>query len=384
MNWFQWVKKVPWSIVVVALLLLACGWLALARNEELSDLRGSLLRRQFVWSALGVAAILAASIPSYRQLGRHSYAIFAASILLLGLVYLFPPINGARRWIRIGGVGFQPSEFAKLAFVMMLARYLMYRDNFRRLQGLLMPLGLTMLPVLLILREPDLGTAMVFLPILMIMVCAAGARRRDLGLVMLAGLMMLPILWSQMSREQRSRVTALIQQTSPGEHPSGDGYHLRQAKQMLVLGGVWGSWLTGEVADDRTVYHVPEGSTDSVFPVLGERFGLVGASGILLAYGVLVWRGLLAAERTREPFGRLLATGIAALFAVQAVINTAMMVGLLPITGLSLPLVSYGGSGLLTHALAIGLLLNISMRPGYELSDEPFRFVEPRSRVLTS
>src|SRR5690606_19341487 len=126
-----------------------------------------------------------------------------------------------------------------------------------------------------------------------------------------------------------------------------------QAKRMLALGGVWGSALTGEVASDRTVYHVPEGATDSIFVVLGERFGLVGAAGVLALYCLLIWQGLVIAERTREPFGRLVAAGIVSLFGIQALVNAAMMVGLAPITGLSLPLVSYGGSGLLAHWLAI-------------------------------
>ncbi len=368
--------RFPWSVVVVAGLLVVSGWLGIARSEELSGGSGARLRQQWVWAALAVAAATLVALPHYRRYWRSSYLLFAGSLLLLVLVYFFPPVNGARRWVRVAGMGFQPSELAKLAFVLMLARYLTYRENFRTLGGLLVPLGLTLLPVVLILREPDLGTAMVFLPVLMVLVAAAGARRRDLTLVILAGLVALPVLWTQMSREQRSRVTALWDQAPLGEPVRGDGYHLHQAKQMLVLGGVWGSWLAGEVADDCTVYHVPEGATDSVFAILGERYGLLGSSGLLLAYVFLVWRGIIIAERTREPFGRLLATGIVALLAVQAVINTGMLVGLLPITGLSLPLVSYGGSGMLTHGLALGLLINVALRPGYELSDEPFRFVE--------
>jgi cell division protein FtsW (lipid II flippase) len=227
----------------------------------------------------------------------------------------------------------------------------------------------------LILREPDLGTALVFIPVLLLMLFAAGARRRDLALVLFAGLLVLPVLWSQMSREQRSRVTAMVEQTAPGQRPTADGFHLHQAKKMLALGGVWGSFWSSEPIDDRSIYRVPEPATDSIVVVLGERYGLVGVGLLLLLYVALIWRGLVVAEATREPFGRLVAAGIVSLFAVEVVINTAMMVGLLPVTGLSLPLVSYGGSGLLAHGLAIGLLLNIGMRPGYELANEPFRFL---------
>jgi cell division protein FtsW (lipid II flippase) len=180
---------------------------------------------------------------------------------------------------------------------------------------------------------------------------------------------MVPLLWSQMSREQRSRVTAVLRQN---EGDRGDLYHLHQAKQMLALGGAWGSYWSGPVVDDPVVYHVPEGATDSIVAVLGERFGLAGVAALLGIYVLLVGRMLAIAERTREPFGRLVAAGVAALFAVETLINTGMMVGLLPITGLSLPLVSYGGSGLVSHSLALGLAMNIGLRGDYELTDEPF------------
>lgn len=361
-------------MLAVGLLLIVAGWLGIARAEELAETSGRMLRGQIVWSCLALLAMIGAAVPSYLRLRHVSYTAFAVGLALLVLVYFFPPVNGAHRWIRVFGVGFQPSEFMKVLFVLMLARYLMHRENFRTLRGLLAPLALTMLPVLLILREPDLGTSAVFLPVLFAMLFTAGARRRDLALVVTTGVLLLPVLWSQMSREQHSRVTALFDQTAPDETPGRDNFHLHQAKQMLALGGLWGSALGGEVVADRSVYFVPEGATDSIFVVLGERFGLVGVAALLGLYVLLVWRALVIAEATREPFGRLVAAGIAALFAAEVLINSGMMVGLVPITGLSLPLVSYGGSGLLAHALALGLLLNIALRPGYEVGDEPFRY----------
>lgn len=186
----------------------------------------------------------------------------------------------------------------------------------------------------------------------------------------------MPLLWSQMSREQRSRVTALAEQTRAGDKPGDDAYHLHQAKQMFALGSWQGSLLAGEVALDRSVYFVPEPHTDSVASVLGERLGIWGLALLLGLFVALVWRGLAIAAATREPYGRLVAVGIATLFAVQMLINTGMMVGLLPITGLALPLVSYGGSSLLANAVALGLLLNIGLRPGYEVTGEPFQFAE--------
>jgi cell division protein FtsW (lipid II flippase) len=365
----------PWSIVVVTALLVWLGWLAVARCEALGAGGGGLLRQQIVFSVLALAAMLGLSIPSYRVLCRFSYALFLFSLVLLVAVYFFPAVNRAHRWMRVGPVGMQPSEFAKLALVLCLARYLMYRDNYRRFRGLLVPLAITLIPVLLILREPDLGTAAVFLPVFFVMLFAAGARRIDLARIAVVGLLVLPLLWTQMSREQRSRVIALFEQPPADRRPSDDAYHLHQAKRMLALGGVWGSLVAGQPTDDPAAYRLPEARSDFVFCVLGERFGLAGLAVVLGLFGVLLWRGLAVAAATREPFGRLVAAGVVALLAVQVVINTAMTVGLLPITGLSLPLVSYGGSGLLAHGLALGLLLNIGLRPGYEVTKEPFRYV---------
>lgn len=371
-----WIQRFPWSIPALMFLLMAAGWLGIARCEELADASGRYLRQQLAWSVLTLAAMVVTSIPSYRILCRWSYGVFWLAMILLLLVYLpiFPPVNGAHRWIRIGTVGLQPSEFAKVAFVLALARYLMYRDNYRRLSGLLLPLGLTMIPVVLILREPDLGTAMVFLPVFFAMLFAAGARRIDLAKLILIGLTTLPLLWTQMSLEQQSRVMGLFEASGPGQAVSPEAYHLRQAKQMLALGNVWGSFWVGPAVDDESVYHLPEARSDFIFCVLGERFGLPGLGIVLILYALLVWRGLAVAAATREPFGRLVAVGLTALLAVQVLINTGMTVGLLPITGLPLPCISYGGSGLLAHGLSLGLLVNIAIRPGYEVTSEPFRY----------
>jgi cell division protein FtsW (lipid II flippase) len=171
----------------------------------------------------------------------------------------------------------------------------------------------------------------------------------------------------------------LFQQAEVGQTVLGDAYHLRQAKQVLSLGGPWGSLLAGQAVEDSAVYHLPEARTDFIFCILKERLGLPGVGLVLGLYALLVWRGCAVAAATREPYGRLVAVGLSSLVAVQVLINTGMTVGLLPITGLSLPLISYGGSGLLTHSLVLGLLMNIALRPGYEVTREPFRYAKPRT-----
>jgi cell division protein FtsW (lipid II flippase) len=376
MGRMRWSKQLPWSIVALFAAIVFLGCLILARADDLYGSGGRYLNRQVAWSIIALIAMLAVSWPSYRPLARWSYGLLALAVTLLAAVYWFPAVNGAHRWIRLGPIGFQPSEFAKLAFVLGLARYLMHRQSYRELHGLLMPLVLVLVPVLLVLKEPDLGTSLVFLPVFYAMLFVAGARPRHLVIVAVVGLSITPLLWSQMSREQRSRVTALAEQTVPGETPTRDGYHLHQAKQLFALGGWWGSAIRGELTDDAGVYRLPEAHTDSIACVIAERFGVVGFSVTLALFVILVWRVLMVAEATREPFGRLVATGVAAMIAVQVTINAGMMLGLLPITGLTLPLVSYGGSSLIVNAIGLGLVLNVGLRPGYEIASDPFAFAE--------
>ena len=373
-----WVRRLPWSIVAATVLLVGLGWIGIARVEELTEGSGRFLHQQMAYSVIALAVMLLMTVFNYRVLGRLSYALFFLAAVLLVAVYDRPAINGAHRWIRFGPLGIQPSDLAKLAFILALARYLMYRDNYRRLRGLVAPLALTLLPVFLILKEPDLGTALVFLPVFFVMLFVAGAKRSDLACMVLMGLLVLPLLWTQMSGDQKSRITALFDQPPPNRRPNDDTRQLYQAKQVRAVGGVWGSLLTGQPTDDLAAYRLPEAESDFIFSVLGERLGLPGMAFVLCAFGLLVWGGVSIAVETREPFGRLLVTGVVALLAVEVLINTGMNVGLFPVKGSSLPLVSHGGSGLVVHAMAIGLLLNVGLRPGYEMANEPFRWTAER------
>jgi len=279
----------------------------------------------------------------------------------------------------MGVFDMQPSELAKLTYILALSHYLMFRRNFRHFLGLFIPFLLTLVPLVLVLKEPDLGTALLFLPMLFAMLLAAGARVRHLVLIGMMGVAVTPVLWLGMNVEQKSRVVSLLTQVENGPAPRGDGYHLFQSKRMLSLGGTWGSDLAGMPVDDPAAYHLPAARTDFVFCLIGERFGLIGSLLTLATYAVLIIKGLSIAASTREPFGRLLATGIVTLLATQAIINTGMTVGLMPITGMTLPLVSYGGSSLVATAIALGLLINVAIRPGYEVTAEPFRFAAEAS-----
>ena len=368
-----WLTRAPWTIVVCTFCLMVLGLSGIARGDELSG-RGEFFGKQLIWASLSLPVMFAAAIISYRPLRWISFPLFFGTLVLLVFVHFMPPRNGARSWIPLGVLSFQPSELAKIACMMALANYLMFRRNYRRLSGLLVPFVLTFIPVGLILREPDLGTAIVFIPVLFAMLFAAGARLRHLVVIALLGVLSLPVLWTGMNAEQRSRIVTLFTQKDGGKAPPGDGYHLHQSKQVLALGGVWGSHIAGMRLDDPLAYHLPAGRTDFVFCLIGERWGLAGCTAVFVLYLILLARGLLIAAGTREPFGRLLAVGIVAQLATQVVINTGMTVGLMPITGLTLPLLSYGGSSLLATCLSLGLLMNIGIRPGYEITGEPFRF----------
>lgn len=351
--------RLPWSVAAAGAGLVWLGILGIARSEELAGGAPHYAHLQVGWACVGGFLIFLSLWLDYRRVARYASWLFAGAVTLLIAVYFMPAVHGTHRWIRLAGINLQPSELAKVAYVLAMARWLSDRSRQGHFRELLGPLALTVFPMLLVLREPDLGTALVFLPVLLVMLFAAGTPLRQLAGLALCGLLCLPVLWSQMSREQRSRVTALFAQNLPSEAPSDDGYHLHQAKQLLALGGAWGSLLAGEPVDDPAAYRLPEDHTDFVFIVLCERFGWCGAAAVLGLLLVICWRGLTIAGRTHDPFGRLAAVGVVALFAVQGLINTAMTVGLLPVTGLSLPLVSYGGSGLAAHSLALGILLNI-------------------------
>jgi cell division protein FtsW (lipid II flippase) len=365
-------QQIPWGFVVTCAAITIIGLCGLVRADQLYG-ASRLFERQVVWLLLSWPAMLLVTQIPYRSLRSFSMPFYLVCLVLLVLTLFMPPVNGSRRWIPLGLFDFQPSEPARLAFILALAFFLMHRENYRSLAGLLPPLIMTVVPLLLILREPDLGTAMLFLPVMYAMIIAAGARMKHIIAISLAGLALIPVLWWQMSAEQRSRVVTVFTQRDGGPAPSGDGFHLHQSKQVLALGGAWGSiWQAEPPTDDPAAWQLPAARTDFIFCMIGERYGIPGCILLLSLYSILVVRGLLAAMRTREPFGRLVAVGIVAMLATQVVINTGMTVGLMPITGITLPLCSYGGSSLLSTSIAMGLLINISMRPGYEVTGEPF------------
>lgn len=363
-----WLRKLPISILLASILITVCGLSGLQRADQLYG-PSRLFERQLIWIAMAWPLMLLTTCVSYRRLKHLSPWFFLVCLLLLVLVLFMPPINGSRRWIPLGLFDFQPSEPARLAFILALSHYLMYRSTQRTLLGLVPPFLMTVVPLLLILKEPDLGTATLFLPILFALLFAAGARTTHLLAAGMTGILLLPVVWTQMSDEQKSRVVMVFQQQDGGMAPAGDGFHLHQSKQVLALGGLRGSIVEEEaIIDDPAAYTLPASRTDFILCLIGERYGLAGCALLLFLYGIIVFRGLHIASRTREPFGRLVAVGMVTMLGTQALINAGMIVGLVPITGITLPMCSYGGSSLVSTCIAMGLLMNIGMTPEYEVT----------------
>ncbi len=355
------VTHFEWSFIAAILGMAILGILTIysANTMATSAFRKSLYLRQMLWAGLGIIGLVGACLISYRTLGRFAYVIFAAGVTLLVLVLVMGKAGlGAQRWIRVFGFAFQPSEFAKLGLILFLARYFDdHRNAVRDLRGLLLPVGLTASCMLLVLKQPDLGTALLLGFITLGMLLLLGMHWRRLLPAIIGGGALAPILWMVLKDYQRRRILVFL---NPDLDPLGAGYHIAQSKIAVGSGGLFGKgWLA---ASQSQLNFLPLNHTDFVFAVLAEQWGFLGCLVVLLTYFYLITKGFQIARDCTDHFAALLATGISAMLAIQVLINTAMVLGIMPVVGIPLPLLSYGGSSLLVTMLSLGLLLNIHMR----------------------
>jgi cell division protein FtsW len=314
------------------------------------------LQRQIIWMLLGFGVLLVGSLIDYGQWKRWVPMIVAGCVAgLLLVLAVGPQINGARRWLALGFFSIQPTEMAKLAVVLYLAAFLSNPN--RRVtdwqRGFLPPVAMVGMICGLILVEPDLGSTVVISLVFVGMMYLSGARVRHLaylGLPMVAGL--LSLIW--MSPERWERMTTFM---NPFEDREGAGYQLVQSILALENGGLFG---VGLGQGKQKLLYLPEGHTDFVLALVGEELGLIGTSGLLALFAILVFKGFRVAALAPDLFGRYLALGITMLLGIQALINAGVVSGMLPTKGLTLPLVSYGGSSMLVTMLAIGILLSIA------------------------
>jgi len=370
-------KRTDWTLVAAASTLALIGitfiWGASQRPEEAGwFILSGYARRQALWLVVALAAMSAALLVPYRYLARYGYTLYGAAVAALLYVLLFgPERNYARRWIALGPLTVQPSEFAKIAFVVALAKYLRYKESYRTWWGLVMPVGLAVVPMVLVTVEPDLGSALVFAPAAFVLLYVAGARKRHLLLYAAAPLVLVLVLWvlgiHLLAPYQRDRLLAFL---DPERYARGAGYQLIQSLIAVGSGGLWGKGL-GRGTQGQLGF-LPARRTDFIFASIAEEWGFVGATVVLALHLYLLLGAAGIARRTRDPFGRLLAVGVMTLFSTQALINMGMTMRLAPITGLPLPFVSLGGSALVANFVALGILLNVGARPQVVLSREDF------------
>ncbi len=393
-------------VIVTAATVLLCGigLLSIYVAEGGSTGDSSFTVHQGTYVIASLTTMVLVSMIDYRRWGLFAYPAFGVMLALLAVLLAAKVLNhptalihaklGAWRWIDLGPFQLQPSEFAKITYIMALAWYLRFRTNYRTLAGLIWPLGLTLLPMFLILLEPDLGTTLLLLPVFFCMLLVAGAKRRHLLSLALICVAAAPVLYNTMHDYQRMRVLGAVLQSESMrawllEHPralkvlkvssvqvmqwqNGEGYQLDRSKVALATGGLLG--IRDADADCMQYDFLPERHNDFIYAVIGHKWGLVGCSLVLVCYGMILLGGCHISAATNEPFGRLLAVGVVALLATQAAVNIGMAIGLLPVTGMTLPFVSYGGSSLLANGAIMGLLLSIGQRRPIMLAPEPFIF----------
>jgi rod shape determining protein RodA len=356
-----------YALVAAALVLTAIGILFVHSTlaDEGESFPGAAAKRQLIKALVALAAFAAVAAFDYRRLDRLAYVVYGllVAVLVLLLVLKFSS-GGVGRWIDFPFFQVQPSELMKLAVILCLARYLRYRSDQRRVAGLVAPYLLTLIPMGLVLLQPDLGTALMLPPTLLAMLFVGGARMRHILLTILVGLVFLPAAYLLGDRlpllhgYQRERLTAYIKQSDPATRRH-EAYQLAQSQIAIGSGGLFGKGL--QRGTQNLHRFVPEKHTDFIFSIIGEEWGFAGASSIVVLFLILVVLCLRVALHTREPFGRLVATGVAVGFAVQSLQNIGMTLGLTPITGLPLPFVSFGGSSLVSSYLALALLVSISL-----------------------
>jgi rod shape determining protein RodA len=351
-------QNVDWALLITAVMLVAASALTL-RSLHIDRAGGGVLGRQLAWFALGSLVLLVVASVDYRQIVRAAPALYLAGLLALAAVLVMGrTVSGARRWIGVGPFTVQPSEIFKVAFVLMAVWILtssLARTNGATALG--MTLAALAIPFALIVKQPDLGTALVLLPVLLALLLGAGMPLRLVGGLLAGGCAAMPVAWFVMKEYQRERIMVYL---DPVRDPLGSAYNVIQAKIAIGSGQLLGKGVAG--ATQSRLSFLPERHTDFIFAVFAEMWGFVGCALLLACYAVLLARGFDIAASTRERVGRLVALGATALLATQILINVGMVTGLLPVVGVPLPLMSYGGSSMLTTLAAVGLLLSVRMR----------------------
>lgn len=349
---------VRWVLLVAALLLAVVG-LATVHSAS-SELAIDYFPRQATWVGLGLLGLLAAFGVDYHKLAKFAPVIYAAGLLALVAVLFFGSVRGgARSWFGFGSFGLQPSEFAKLTTAVMLARYLSgINRRYLQMHEIALAGVIAAVPMFLVVLQRDLGSAIMFLPMLVTMLFVAGVRWQVVVAALVLALVLGGVLWNFVMHDyQKTRVMTFL---DPEREPLGAGYQLRQSKIAVGSGEIAGrGYMQGTQSQLR---FLPARHTDFVFAVLAEEWGFLGVAVVLALYLLYVFNGALVALRARDRTGILLVVGLLGGFAFHVAYNTAMVVGLVPITGIPLPFLSYGGSFTLANFMAAGMILGVDFR----------------------
>ncbi|MQB00275.1 MAG: rod shape-determining protein RodA [Actinobacteria bacterium] len=357
------------TLLLVTLLLSAYG-AVMIYSATVADQRAAglpedyFLKRQLAFLIAGAVVLLITTFFDYRRLRGVSPVLYG--LTFMGLILVLTPlgesVQGAQRWINLGWFQAQPSELMKLVLIITLAAYMAERGGELSGRDIAVAVALFLIPGALIFFQPDLGTMMVMVSIVCAMLLVGGAKIRHF--LVLAGICLVVLaiaLQAGLIRNyQVDRLTAFL---DPDPDLSSEGYNLVQSKIAIGSGGVRGKGFADPEGQTQTALdYVPEQHTDFIFTAVGEQLGFVGTAALLALFAFLLWRALRIATLSRDMFGTLLASGVAALWAFHVFVNVGMTIGIMPITGIPLPFISYGGSSLITNYFAIGLLLNIHMR----------------------
>ncbi len=351
--------QTDWLLLTVTLVLALLGAVTI---YSATFTQGSYYyERQLYWLVIGVVVMIPFVLFDYILLERFAYVIFGLSILTLIAVLIFGyEVGGAQRWLSLGIISFQPSELAKVAFTIALARRLSSKPTPPMgldFKDLVTPLAILIIPFLLIAREPDLGTALVFVFVFTSMVLVVKVRLRVMIASVAAMAAMAPLAWLSLKEYQKARLMSFF---DPSKDPLGMGYHLLQSKIAIGSGGVFGQGFTK--GKQGSLMFLPEHHTDFIFPIIAEEWGFIGSMVLLALFLTYIMRGVNTALNSKDRFGFLLALGLTSLVFWHMAINLGMVTGLLPVVGVPLPFISYGGSFLLTVLISSAILINISMR----------------------
>ena len=316
--------------------------------------------RQLQWAIIGIVVYFIILQIDYHSLTDFSVMFYVLSILLLAGVLLFGTrISGAKSWFSLGYFNFQPSEIAKIVSVLLLAKYLSDETRISLVFKDFLMAGLIMgVPMFLIILQPDIGTTTTFLPPLILLMFLAGMKYRLILLAIVSGIVSLPVFWLFLKPYQKNRILTFL---DPSIDPLGSGYQIIQSKIAVGSGRIFGKGLFAK-ATQAYLDYIPEKHTDFIFSILAEDFGLIGVSVALGLYFLLMMRIIQTAKQARDRVGIFITMGILSVIFFHFVINIGMIVGLMPITGLPLPLMSYGGSSLLSTMIGLGIVMNIRMR----------------------